>query len=217
MNLTNKKMLFLGDSITEGVGTSSIEKVYWKRLEADGAIVKGYGISGTRIARQQNPTADHPEWDNYFRNRVPEMDDEADVVVVFGGTNDYGHGDAALGCFSDRSDDTFYGGLHNLYADLMNKYPKAQIVVMTPCHRLNENNYYNGCGIRTVGNLKKYVDIIKEVAAYYSIAVLDLYALSGLQPDIEVNRNLYMPDGVHPSDAGHEKIYNLLKGFLKNL
>ncbi len=27
------------------------------------------------------------------------MDSDADVVVVFGGTNDFGHGDAKLGTF----------------------------------------------------------------------------------------------------------------------
>ena len=217
MNIQNKKILFLGDSITEGFGPQDIENVYWKRLERDcGCISVGYGISGTRIARQQIPSHD-PREDQYFRSRVEAMEEGADVVVVFGGTNDYGHGDAAIGHFEDRTDDTFYGALHNLYSDLKAKYPTAQLVVMTPLHRLEENRVYNWFGVRCVGCLQDYVDIIMEVAGHYGIPVLDLHRLSGLQPEDPIQREQYMPDGLHPNDAGHELIYSPLKGFLETL
>ena len=56
MDIRNKKILFLGDSITEGFGPQDINNVYWKRLEQNcGCTSVGFGISGTRIARQQNP------------------------------------------------------------------------------------------------------------------------------------------------------------------
>ena len=217
MNIQNKKILFLGDSITEGFGPQDIENVYWKRLERScGCISVGFGISGTRIARQQKPSPD-PREDQYFRSRVAAMDEEADVVVIFGGTNDYGHGDAALGCFDDRTDDTFYGALHNLYSDLIAKYPTAQLVVMTPLHRLGENEAYNTWGLRSVGCLEDYVDIICEVAGYYGIPVLDLHRVSGLQPEVPQLKERYMPDGLHPNDAGHALIHSRLKGFLETL
>ena len=217
MDIRNKKILFLGDSITEGYGPQDMGNVYWKRLErGEGCISVGYGISGTRIARQQKPSAD-PREDQYFRSRVADMDGDADVVVVFGGTNDYGHGDAAMGCFDDRTDDTFYGALHNLYSDLIAKYPAAQLVVMTPLHRVGENKAYNDFGVRCVGCLEDYVDVIMEVAGYYGIPVLDLHRVSGLQPEVQTLRERYMPDGLHPNDAGHALIYNRLKGFLETL
>ncbi len=217
MNIQNKKLLFLGDSITEGYGPQDIENVYWKRLEREcGCTCVGYGISGTRIARQQKPSVD-PREDLYFRSRVAEMEEDADVVVIFGGTNDYGHGDAALGNFMDRTDDTFYGALHNLYLDLIAKYPAAQLVVMTPLHRLEENRAYNGFGVRCVGSLGDYVDIIREVAGYYGIPVLDLHRVSGLQPKVPALQEAYMPDGLHPNDAGHALICTRLKGFLETL
>ena len=217
MNIQNKKILFLGDSITEGFGPQDIENVYWKRLERScGCVSVGFGISGTRIARQQKPSPD-PREDQYFRSRVAAMDEEADVVVIFGGTNDYGHGDAALGCFDDRTDDTFYGALHNLYSDLIAKYPTAQLVVMTPLHRLGENEAYNTWGLRSVGCLEDYVDIICEVAGYYGIPVLDLHRVSGLQPEVPQLKERYMPDGLHPNDAGHALIHSRLKGFLETL
>ncbi len=218
MNIDGKKILFLGDSITEGVAISSIENVYWKLFEKNNkCIVKGYGISGTRIANQQVKSQEKPSFDKYFRSRISEMDEDADIIVVFGGTNDYGTGDAAIGKMQDRTDDTFYGALHNLFIDLIKKYTNSQIVVMTPCHRLNEDNYYNSRGLRTAGTLEDYVNIIIEVAGYYALPVLDLYRLSGLQPDMEEIKNKYMPDGLHPSEEGHKIIYNKLYGFLQSL
>ena len=58
--------------------------------------------------------------------------------------------------------------------------------------------------------MKKYVEAIKEVCEHYAIPVLDLYSVSGIQPEIDIIRNMYMPDGLHPSDLGAEKIANLV-------
>lgn len=219
MELKGTKINFLGDSITEGHGASSIDHVYWKLLEErDGVIARGYGIGGTRIARQQVPMPpEHAKWDQYFGSRVADMDPDADVITVFGGTNDYGHGDAAIGDFSDRTDDTFYGALHNLYHALIVKYPDRPIIVMTPLHRENENRVYNELGVRTVGTLEDYVNIIQEVAAYYSLPVLDLYRTSGMNPNIPELKARYNPDGLHPNDAGYERIYYQLRRMLLGL
>ena len=219
MNLEGTKINFLGDSITEPYGTSDISHAYWKLLEArDGVIARGYGIGGTRIARQQVPMPpENAKWDRYFLSRVPQMDPDADVITVFGGTNDYGHGDAAIGDFRDRTDDTFYGALHNLYHALIVKYPGRPIVVMTPLHRENETRVYNELGVRTVGTLEDYVDIIQEVAAYYSLPVLDLYRTSGMNPNIPELKARYNPDCLHPNDAGHELIYHKLRELLIRL
>lgn len=51
MDLEGKKVLFLGDSITEGVGASSKDTCYVSVFgKISGAEVKNFGISGTRIA-----------------------------------------------------------------------------------------------------------------------------------------------------------------------
>ena len=91
MELKGKKIAFLGDSITEGVGTSSIDHVYWNVIaQRTGAECYGYGISGTRIAVQQRVPSPDPSHDLYFGSRVNDMIPDADIIVVFGGTNDFG-------------------------------------------------------------------------------------------------------------------------------
>ncbi|MBR4502540.1 MAG: SGNH/GDSL hydrolase family protein [Clostridia bacterium] len=218
MELKNKKILFLGDSITAGHGTSG--KEYWftslisKRY---GSLCVNYGIGGTRIARQEKPS-EYPEHDLDFPGRIEGMDREADIVCVFGGTNDFGHGDAPIGKMSDRTVFTFYGALHILFNDLIERYPSALIFVITPLHRLGEDNPRgNGSKEKDVAVLREYVDIIRRVAEYYSLPVLDLYATSGLQPAVKAIREKYIPDGLHPNDEGHRVIADRIGGFLSSI
>lgn len=209
MDIRNKKINFLGDSITEGVGVTSPEYSYVEvfRKKYSPALVRNYGISGTRIARQKTKTTDNPSFDQDFCSRVNQMDADADIVVVFGGVNDFGHGDAPFGTFEDRTPETFYGACHTLIISLIERFPHATIVFMTPLHGI--------CEARPNKQpLHCYVSAIREVAQYYAIPVLDLYTTSGLQPMVPVIRKKYMPDGVHPNNAGAEKIADRLAGFL---
>lgn len=141
------------------------------------------------------------------------MSDDADIVVVFGGTNDYGHGDALLGCFSDKTPDTFYGACHYLFRGLIKKYVGKPVVIMTPLHRTDENQKNDTSN----GVLKDYVNIIREVAEYYSLPILDLFSCSGIQPEISEIQEMYMPDGLHPNDNGHSVIAHKLQMFLEQL
>lgn len=213
MELKNKTVLFLGDSITAGSGVSSPEKNYVSVFaEISGAVVKNYGVGGTRIARQRRKS-DYAEHDRDFLLRADEMQPDADVVV-FGGTNDFGHGDAKIGDFNSRSEYTFYGAMHCLCEKLINKYPNALIVFITPLHRLSENDPVNEIGIPNELPLSGYVSIEKEVAGYYGLPVLDLFNTSGMQPSVEIIKKEYMPDGLHPSDNGARRIAERLYGFL---
>ncbi len=218
MKLKGKKILFLGDSITFGVGVSNPDNIYWRRLAInDGCITKGYGISGTRIGAPLKRSRFPEDDDIYFATRVDSMDEDADAVVVFGGTNDHSHGVIPIGKMSDREDTSFYGALHNLMTALTAKYPNAKIVFMTPAHKCGESAAANSFGDPLFGCLKDYVDAIIEVADYHGLLVLDLYRLWNIDPDIPEIKARYMPDGIHPCDAGHEEIYRLLKCFLETL
>ena len=215
MQLKDKTIVFLGDSITAGIGVSSMEKRYSDVFAAmTGCRSINYGVSGTRYAKKKLPSA-RREYDRDFISRVPEMTG-ADIVVVFGGSNDFAHGDTPLGQLEDRDPYTFYGACHVLYSSLIEKYPEATIVVLTPLHRLGEDRTINELGI-PCENLHEFVRAEKRVAEYYSLPVLDLYAVSGIQPAVPILREKYMRDGLHPTDAGALRIAERLKGFLESL
>lgn len=217
MQLAGKKINFLGDSITEYVGPSCIENLYLNVLKAQEGLAeaRNYGICGSRIARQSNYLVEGKEF--AFVDRFYKMDDDADIVVVFGGTNDFGHGDAPLGSMNDRTTDTFYGACHLLMEGLINKYPTATIVFMTPIQRSAPFDADRIHPSKLNNTLLDFCNIIKEVATYYAIPVLDLYSVSGIHPINEKNRELFCPDGLHPSDAGNALIASRLAGFLKAL
>jgi lysophospholipase L1-like esterase len=215
MELKNAKINFLGDSITEGCGTSG-EHARFSNLIAEKyglGVMRNYGIGGTRFARQDNVLGD-PRWELDFCKRALEMDEDADAVVVFGGTNDFGHGSAPIGSFEDRTPYTFYGACHTLMTSLIERYPGKPIVFLTPLHRFNEDCAGGDIGKEAGATLVTYVNIIKEVAAHYSLPVLDLWSVSGLQCRVDVIREKFVPDGLHPNDAGHvilaERIGNYL-------
>ena len=218
MELKGKKIAFLGDSITEGYGASGVDKTYWSILgQETGAEVFGYGIGGTTIAKRNVPLPE-PNPNKYFGSRVDGMIEDADIIVIFGGTNDFGGSDPAFGKMEDRRLDTFYGGYHLLLQQLMERYPQGQIVALTPLHRLTEDEgLYNEQDGRRGGKLVEYVDAIIEVAGFYGVPVVDLFRTCPIQPRFEPQRQLLMPDGVHPNDAGHRIIARRLISAMKAL
>lgn len=211
MNLQNKIINVLGDSITQGVGVSAPEHIYENVLGrlVGAREVRNYGISGTRFARQIGGD----DCGGAFVDRFVGMEDDADLVLVFGGTNDYGHGNVPFGTWGDHTPDTFIGACHYLFDGLVRKYPAAHIVIMTPLQR--------SCGANPSANTDKplvdYVDAIIRVAAEYSLPVLDLYRTAGICPDIPAQRELFMPDGLHPCDAGAARMAERIAAFVTAL
>ncbi len=213
MELKHLKINFLGDSITDGYGRCGTKEPFVKQLnDRYGAQARSYGIGGTRIARQHNDEGVPMKSDRNFISRVETMEADADVVAVFGGTNDFGHGNAPFGDFADRTPDTFCGALHVLYTMLLEKYPASTIFIMTPLHRADEDKP-NMHGLV----LKDYVDMIRQTAEYYSLPVLDLYATSGIQPAVPVIRARYLNDGLHPNDTGHALLADKIAAFIRLL
>lgn len=211
MEFKGKSFNFLGDSLTEVNGRLPFEWRYvnvFARKYSPGTV-RNYGIGGTRIAKQLTPSA-NPVHDQDFCSRVGEMDSDADFVIVFGGTNDFGHGDAPLGNMEDRTPETFYGACHTLMRSLIEKYPASTIIFMTPTHRACETRAGRP-------SLIEFVKIIREVAEFYSIPVCDLYKNLGIQPQIQVQKEMFTQDGLHTNDKGAQRIADRLASFITAL
>ena len=218
MLLKGLKINFLGDSITEGGCASRQENRYVDLIAAKtGAVCRNYGIGGTRIA-QQTVKSECATWDRDFCGRIDEMESYADIVVVFGGTNDFGHGDAKLGSQDDTTPQTFYGALNYLINRLKEKYSSSKIVFITPMHRTGENNPRGeGNKLEDGAILKEYVKIIKETAKRHNISLLDFYNELGIDPNNAEDNKNYFADGLHPNDKGHNLIADRIISFLENL
>lgn len=202
----------LGDSITEGVGASNESKSYPSVLSRlTGAKVNNYGVSGSRITDAKT-NIPHPA---AFVNRMYSMSPEADLIIVFGGTNDFWFGDCPIGNPTDRGRDTFYGALNNMMSYLKISYPNADIVFITPYQQSKDATETQPYKRSTYGNygtgtLKEYRIAMLDRCQCYGIPVLDLYADYELNTvdNVEALRKYgqFLCDGCHLNDAG----YNLL-------
>lgn len=198
------KINFLGDSITEGACATASDKRYSSLVcQLLGAEENNYGIGGTRIAKQKNPKSNAWEDDKDFLTRAPLMDKDADFTFVFGGTNDYGHGDVPLGSMDDKTEYTFYGALKQLVEYLLSVYGKEKLCFILPIHRYNEDNLY-GEGKKVVAGapLSMYVQAEIEVFDHYNVEYLDCNDLFPI-PTVNTGDDL-TADGLHPNNKGHE-------------
>lgn len=224
MELKGKVIDFLGDSITEGVGVSNpAENRYDNRLKAmyGLAATYNYGVGGTRLAHQKVPS-EKPRHDLCFRGRAYDLNKSADVVVVYGGVNDYLHGDADFGEMSDRTHRTFCGAVYSLMSFLKEQHPDATVVFMTPAHC-----HYKGVSDKQVSiremkqadakPLQAYVDVIKARGKELGVPVLDLFENLGLDPNLESDKENFTVDGLHFNDEGHAYIAKALGDFLTAL
>ena len=203
MDLRGKKIVFLGDSITQGAGATKKENVYLevcaKKL---GAKAVNFGVGGTRIAPQITPSAE-AFCDEYFLLRAKKMDKDADLVVVFGGTNDFGHGDAPFGRIGDKDPATFCGAYDALIEYLMATYGKEKLIIVYPLRRRNETAT-NGDGSKAEGSkpLAEYHDAEKAIAEKCGLKSVDFWNDGDLNPNTP-DGNENFADGLHPNDIGH--------------
>ena len=203
MDIKGKKINFLGDSITYGAGVNN-QELRFDRLMCTrygAAEAFNFGISGTRLAYQlQNGVFVS---DNSFSERVDNLRHDADITVVFGGTNDYGHGTAPFGIMTDLGKNSYCGAIRYILKKLRDEYPGQTVIFMTPMRRKGGNSVYgkvNGLPLRA------YCDAIIEACKEFGVTCIDLYNELGIDPDIEADRERYVPDGLHPNEAGHAEI-----------
>ena len=209
-----KKIAFLGDSITSGAWVKR-EEIYLTRVgEAFKAEVQNLGVSGTRIAKQTHHVESHPDaFDEQFIVRAQKIERDADFVFVFGGTNDYGHGDADLGKMGDDTPYTFYGAANMLAKYLVSAFGREKLCFILPLPRVGEDRH-DGDGppfkTKSIGPLSAYVQALKEVLFAMGIDYIDLR--SAFPPE---KLPALTADGLHPNAEGHKIIADALISYLK--
>ena len=219
--LKKKKIACLGDSITEGAKANGwqwhryIDK-YFNANAVETTIVN-LGVGGTSVCTSSYVSASLQP----FVNRLNTIPTDADVIVIFGGTNDWGN-NATLGTISDSESSSFYGAYKYMLEWLANNRPNAKILTITPLKRYYRGYTSTWTNAQTTRNskgqlLQDYVRAVKEVSEMYAIPCVDLHNESGLNPVLEIVRTKYMEDGLHPTAEGNKKMYPIILNKLKPL
>lgn len=211
-----KKIVTIGDSITQGYKLENNEQRWAEQVASlFNMTLINYGIGGSEIAQFKDGNNQY----NPMCIRYVDMDDDADLVVVAGGTNDWNHNHTTLGDFGDKSIHTFYGALDVLCRGLLAKYVGKNIMFITPIKRwhglADGAEYYNP---NTMGyTLEQFVEAIKKVCGFYGIPVLDMFNECTINPIIPEIAEAYIPDGTHPNYEGHKIMARQIAGFISKL
>ncbi len=212
----------LGDSITTYAPAPNRGVNYHDWWAKDFRVRNNdYGISGTMVSNNGSES---------FVARYPNMNSNADLVVVKGGTNDWGN--SSLGSVNTRDDSTFRGALRVLMEGLIEKYPNKPIVFLTPIKRC-ESGLNNDKTNKHGEKLIEYANAVIDMGAEYGIPVIDVYTPEELdftskvvspaghdangEFQSAVCESSLMPDGLHPSGDGHKVLAAYLLDALSDL
>ncbi len=181
------KINVLGDSITSHAFADKPYQDWW--ADYYNIKVTGYGVSGSCVGVYDNTDG------KSYLERADGMRDDADVIFVYGGTNDAINHSTKIGTIDDNTDQTFYGAYNLLINKLKNKYPTSEIVLSTILHS----------GIFKNGQEVTFGNAIKELGKKHSLKVVDIYndELDFTKADLPYASDCYMMEPnmkLHPSN-----------------
>ena len=207
-----RSAVFVGDSITDGTGTTKKYFEYLSQMLELGSVTE-MGIGGSCISNGSDYGNNNTPLINRYKNIR-----SADLIQIFMGTNDYGHA-TPMGSLEDTQARTFCGALNIIIPYLLKTHKESKIVFVTPLHRnakstgtISQNEYEpNASGYA----LNDYVKAMKQICTRYGVSVIDLYKESELDPRLDPKNTGYFPDGFHPNAVGHEAIAGIMESHIR--
>ena len=207
---------FLGDSITFGYGLDNKENRYstivCRALKMEEL---NYGITGTLVAKAGLNQTDGKD----FLSRAHLIDD-ADISIIFGGTNDYFWSDKPI--FGD-GEQYFESAVRKLTKRIKEKRFGKITLYVTPYPHNGIGNYFGGSDWKDSNRhdtseknyngrtLREYVDVIVAICNENGIPCLNLFDNFGF------DWQKHTSDGCHPNEAGHLLIAQAITEKLKAL
>ncbi len=210
------KAAFLGDSLTDKGVYSEIVTTHYTDYLYDNcsfiSSIQNVGYAGSCIAGLPNK----PDVSPSFVQRYKKIASNANLIIVLGGTNDFGYGSTALpnplGEYGDATQETFYGGLKVLIDGLETDYPEAKVVFVTPLYRKEQES--NGIPNKNKYGftLADYVSAIKTTCEERSITCFD--AFNEITEIDAFTYTEYEVDGLHLNNEGNILLGKYLAGKL---
>ena len=206
--LNGKKVIFFGDSLTEGAGSWADTGTIRNKNNMTGS---NFGVGGSKYT--VTSSADNL---NCIYNRIKAQystNSDADYIILSGLVNDALQS-MPLGTMLSKTDfttecdtSTVYGAYEMTIRYVLENWKGAKVgVIITP-------------NIPSSSKLNEYFDVARNVCKKYSVPYLDLYEKSGLCVGIEsIRESYYKGDDIHPNALGYEKyINNKVESFMKTL
>jgi lysophospholipase L1-like esterase len=191
-----KTIVFIGNSITEGKGTSD-EVHRWTTLVSGilGASENNMGVSG-QVLQNGVSCSLHPVFD---QTTTPAYSASKGALVISLGVNDAGTNNGVLNAADFK--DAYLSYID--YAVNVKKWPRSKIFLLTPHYITGYDAFLGACGVSAPGDekrLKQYVAEVKNVAATKGVNVIDINDAMKNHSD---PASLLGADKIHPNNAGH--------------
>lgn len=190
----------------------SVEETWWMLLSAqkDFELASNASWAGSTVINNGTKPPNsfftaEDRLDMLSRNGVP------DVILMLGGTNDWGDNAGPLGNYpkDDNFDlKTFRGAYSYLIVQLKKKYPTTTIICCSILPRKQSRTQKNKYGVTQ----QEIDESISYICNIYNVLFIDM-SLCGLEKDI----NGLTIDGLHPNKEGMKVIANYLYNKIKSL
>ena len=169
----------IGDSISVGGYPSVLGNML-------GAQVDNNAVSGTTVTGNSGLVA-----------QLSGIDENSDLIVVFGGTNDYWRKSISIGTLADEGTGTYLGALKHIITYLRSNHPDAEYIFVFPYEQ-----HFSGSPSTTdfgKGTLNDFRLAFLSFCEEYDVEYVDLTTT-------DFDHTVHTGDGVHANTAGHQII-----------
>lgn len=214
-----KKVLVMGDSISADYYGNYPKWVTMLMNEKFfPASTENNSIHATGFVAEYTAEGDV---DNNFLHRIQAVEgkEDFDLVIVFGGINDFIQS-IPMGESGGDASVNFIPAVESFFDYLVKNFCHARIVVLSPLRTYNV--YPNAQGHYQT----EYTDFIRQTAQKYCLPVLNLTEESGFYPFVEEFKNLWtlvpegyeVADGVHPNETWQkQRLAPQIRNYLEQL
>ena len=186
--LENKNVCVLGDSLSYGYGAIKSWATFLQ--ERTNCNMVNLAVSGAGL------TAYCP---NKVADQVPNIPNNADIIVLFCGGNDF--------WFSSPIDE-YESELHSFINSVVNAHPTSEVLYVSMPDVTIENTVHS--------DIFKYINSTLKVCFDHSIPCINLYSAMGTTPRNSAQYEAYYADTVHFNTAGQERLSKVLQKYIED-
>lgn len=198
------EIVFIGDSITEGVGGNldsegdKISYVNYVDEALDFKNVLNHGEAGRTVVNYGDKEL---SMDANIDNLI---NIDSDIVVILIGVNDYlCYSDAKrFGALDNGSTAGYCGALQSFVQAVERNYPDKEYFFVTTYQLLSTDGstYTDFNGTPTFND---YMNVQRTLAERHGYHMIDVYNSGFMSTQDAVTTANLIPDGIHPNDAGY--------------
>ncbi len=230
-DLQGLNVLAIGDSLFYGAEETLGDKVWVNRLGLEyGWNLTNLGIGGATISYDPDRTAVNKsmyellmndtsyKWGSagYYHSGTPSGNpEEVDLILLEGGSNDYGTKvQAPMGRPGDRDPATFIGAWELMTEELLERYPNALIVFFTAWENNNQQREDNANAVEYTSSVVNLYQA--RYANHPRVECIDAGkpSVSGVSMRDGAFRQEYAYDAFHLNDSGMELMANAMRPLL---